>query len=43
VQDDACEARLTLPAIAQGEYIFEVTAQLAGRRSQQYVAFRVTR
>jgi hypothetical protein len=43
VQNDACEARLALPAIAQGDYIFEMTAQLAGERSQQYVAFRVTR
>ncbi len=43
LRDDMCEARLTLAALGQGDYIVEMTAQLGDEVGRQYVAFRVTR
>jgi hypothetical protein len=40
---DSCEVRLALPTLAQGDYVIELTARLAGQTTRQYIAFRVRR
>ena len=42
-ESNACEVRLALPTLGQGDYVLELTGMLGGRTMRQYVAFRVRR